>query len=64
VPTLRLLRPIVMGEPCLACHGPVEGINPRVLELIRAAYPEDLAVGYQAGDLRGAVSVLLRRSPE
>jgi hypothetical protein len=57
VQVLRLMRPIVIAEPCLACHGDPQGMDPSVLELIRAGYPEDRAVGYRAGDLRGAVSV-------
>jgi hypothetical protein len=56
-PVLRFLRPIMIAEPCLACHGDPGAIDPAVLELIRTRYPEDLAVGYSAGELRGAISV-------
>ena len=57
---LRYLRPIVMAEPCLACHGDPGQIDSSVLELIQTEYPEDRAVGYNAGDFRGAVSVRIR----
>ncbi len=57
---LRYLRPIVIAEPCLTCHGDPGQIDPSVLELIRDEYPEDRAVGYDAGDFRGIVSVRLR----
>jgi len=60
---LRLVRPILVAPPCLACHGDVSTIDPPVLELIRSRYPDDRAVGFEAGDLRGAVSVQLRLGP-
>jgi hypothetical protein len=52
---LHYLRPILVAEPCLACHG--DALDPAVRALIRERYPHDTAVGYRAGDLRGAVSV-------
>jgi len=58
--TLRYLRPIVIAQPCLACHGDPATIDPAVRAAIAERYPEDEAVGYRLGDLRGAVSV---RSP-
>lgn len=60
VPTLRYLRPVVVAGPCLACHGNPEAMAPELLEQIRARYPQDRAVGYAEGDLRGAVSVWIR----
>jgi hypothetical protein len=54
---LQYLRPIVVLERCLACHGPREQIPPAVRELLGRRYPDDRAVDYQAGDFRGAVSV-------
>jgi len=57
---LRLMRPIVIAEPCLACHGDPGVMEAEVLEMIQARYPEDRAFGYRAGDFRGAVSVRLR----
>ena len=53
----RVLRPITMEAPCLACHGDEAQIDPAVLAAIRAKYPTDVATGYQFGDLRGALWV-------
>ncbi|HEX6104047.1 MAG TPA: DUF3365 domain-containing protein [Gemmatimonadales bacterium] len=57
---VRFLRPIRVAKPCLACHGPPEGFAPGVRALLAERYPDDRAVGYEVGDLRGAVSVRLR----
>lgn len=54
---LRYLKPIVVREPCLACHGRREEIAPAVQRVLDERYPDDEATGYAAGDLRGAVSV-------
>lgn len=53
----RLVRPIALLERCTACHGDDTQIPPAARALITARYPEDRAVGYAPGDLRGAVSV-------
>lgn len=54
---LRYLKPIVIGKMCLQCHGEPTQIAPEIRELLKRQYPEDLAIGYREGDLRGAVSV-------
>ena len=56
---LRFLKPITIGGPCLACHGDPATMKPEVAVMIRERYPNDLAVGYLDGDLRGAVSVVV-----
>ena len=43
-------------KPCLACHG--ETINSVTAELIHKNSPNDLAIGYKAGDIRGAFSLI------
>jgi hypothetical protein len=48
-----VLRPIAVGTPCLKCHGPAEGIDPLVREVLARAYPLDKAVGFAPGELRG-----------
>ena len=55
--TLRYLRPIVIMPSCLACHGPADALDPEVAAMIAERYPEDEAIGYANGDLRGAFSV-------
>ena len=49
-------KPIVLGMPaCLKCHGlPGKDIDANTLELLQKKYPEDKAIGYKLGDLRGA----------
>jgi hypothetical protein len=55
--SLHLLRPIRVQPGCLACHGDAGDIAPEVRQILADRYPEDRAVGYAAGDLRGAISV-------
>lgn len=54
-PVARVLRPIRLEASCLACHGAPNSMNPVVLAVLRGRYPEDQALGYQEGDLRGAL---------
>ena len=53
--TFRWMRPIIVTETCLACHG--ERIDPRIHLLIGQEYPLDDASGYAEGQLIGAYSV-------
>jgi hypothetical protein len=48
-----VLRPIATLGVCLQCHGPATRLAPEVRESLAAAYPEDRAVGFTEGDLRG-----------
>jgi hypothetical protein len=54
---LRYLKPILVQAECLNCHGNRNNMMPEVKEIISQNYPEDKAIGYSVGDLRGAVSV-------
>lgn len=54
---LRYMQPIRVQAMCLSCHGDPAGIPAEVKEILASRYPKDLATGYKAGDLRGAVSV-------
>lgn len=54
---VRYLKPIIVQPECLNCHGNEEQISPAVKSLINKIYPEDKAINYQIGDLRGAVSI-------
>jgi len=47
---------------CVACHGGPEQISPEVKSKLSELYPNDKAVNYQPGQLRGAV-VLSRSAP-
>lgn len=54
---LRYIRPIMVQAECLNCHGSQTDIMPEVKTLIVQNYPDDKAVGYKSGDLRGALSI-------
>jgi len=45
------VTPIVTQPPCLTCHG--EDLAPEVEARLEALYPDDRAVGFRAGELRG-----------
>jgi hypothetical protein len=46
--------PIILGEPCLKCHGePNADIQSDHLQLIQAFYPQDHATGFALGNVRG-----------
>ena len=55
-------KPIVLQPMCVSCHGSPEQISPEVKAKLNELYPNDKAVGYQPGQLRGAV-VLSRSTP-
>lgn len=46
-------KPLRIGKLCLNCHGNSEDIPTKVKEALNEQYPEDMAIGYKAGDLRG-----------
>lgn len=46
-------KPMYVGQLCMRCHGSVDSFDAEVREGLRINYPEDLATGYQPGDLRG-----------
>jgi Protein of unknown function (DUF3365) len=53
---LRYMKAIPIGETCLACHG--NDVKMDVKAEIARLYPEDKAIGYKLGELRGAFSVI------
>jgi cytochrome c553 len=55
--------PIVTNAMCLQCHGaPGQEIAADTLETIRADYPDDLATGYGAGELRGIWVITMEKT--
>ncbi len=54
---LRYLEPLTIHAVCLSCHGDPTSFDPGVRRVLEQRYPDDRAVGYLTGDLRGAVSV-------
>jgi hypothetical protein len=56
--SMRYMKAIPMvAAPCAACHG--TAIAPDLLQTIRELYPADEAVGFKAGDIRGAFTIEL-----
>ena len=51
----RFMKAIPTMKPCLNCHG--EKVDPELYRLIRSYYPEDRAVGFRLGQLRGAFTL-------
>ncbi|MCK5696690.1 MAG: DUF3365 domain-containing protein [Gammaproteobacteria bacterium] len=49
----RYMKAMGVSKTCLNCHG--SGLLPAVQEKITSLYPEDKAVGYDVGDIRGAI---------
>jgi hypothetical protein len=58
-PVARYSRSIIVQGMCLSCHGPDSSLSPGLRDLLRQRYPDDHAIGYATGDLRGAVSVTI-----
>jgi hypothetical protein len=50
---LGALLPIRLKAECQMCHGPSDQIDEDVRSAIAASYPNDQAVGFVTGDLRG-----------
>lgn len=51
----RFAKAIKIAPVCLNCHGLT--ISPEVKQALSKHYPNDLATGYQPGDLRGIFSI-------
>jgi len=57
----KYYRPITLSKrDCLACHGSAEGMNAELRTLFGEHYPDDKALDYNRGDLRGAFVVEFR----
>jgi len=52
-------KPLRVNQFCLNCHGSVNEMKPEIVKVIRKKYPEDRAINYKPGDLRGAVKVVI-----
>jgi hypothetical protein len=50
---LGVTLPITTKEMCLTCHGPVEAMDPELVEKIARLYPEDQAKEFTEGEVRG-----------
>jgi len=53
----RYMRALPTQELCLNCHGLPERLTPAVQERLKALYPDDKAIGYRPGEIRGAMTI-------
>lgn len=56
----RYMKPLTVKTVCLQCHGTNDTMKSETLDLINQYYSKDKAIGYKEGDLRGAVSVMIK----
>lgn len=55
---VRFMAPIILKELCLNCHGvPGTNVLDQNMEVINQYYPQDRAIDYSLGDLRGIWSI-------
>ncbi len=54
----RYMKPIMMQEMCLACHG--SNLSQDLKSEIAKSYPDDKAVGFNLSELRGAFTLVQR----
>lgn len=59
----RYAKAIRVQPLCLNCHGQDKDIQPGVRAVLAQYYPNDVATGYQLGDLRGAISIKQKINP-
>ena len=52
-------QPIKMGRFCLKCHGASKSLDEKVALALQDKYPDDKALDYSAGDLRGMFVVTI-----
>jgi len=53
----QVYKPLVIEAKCLMCHGEQKNINTKVYKTISENYPQDKAINYKLGELRGAFIV-------
>ncbi len=53
----RYMKALPVQPLCLGCHGQAEQLSPAVREKLGALYPDDKAVGYRQGEIRGAMTL-------
>lgn len=54
---IKYYEPLVISEACVICHGKEASIAKETADKIKKLYPNDKAVGYEIGDLRGLIVV-------
>ena len=57
-------EPIYIGKLCLKCHGDETKIDNKAVVALKEKYPEDNAINYSDGDLRGMSVVYINNHDE
>jgi hypothetical protein len=55
--TLRYMKALPTQALCLSCHGAEAQIAPEAKDKLKQLYPNDQAIGYTEGQIRGALTV-------
>ena len=55
----RYLKPLFIEKSCLDCHGTKEKVRPEIRSFLEKRYPNDKALEYKEGELRGGISVII-----
>lgn len=53
----RYVKALPVQPLCLSCHGPADQLSPAVKDVLGKLYPNDQAIGYSVGQIRGAISI-------
>lgn len=53
----RYMKALPVQQLCTSCHGSTEAIPADVATKLHALYPDDKAVGYSVGQIRGAMTI-------
>lgn len=53
----RYMKALPTIELCLQCHGTSDQVSPAVQAKLKELYPDDKAVGYGVGQIRGAITI-------
>jgi hypothetical protein len=53
----RYMKALPTKALCMTCHGAPETFDSDLSEQLRKLYPDDKAVGYRPGDIRGAITM-------
>lgn len=56
-PVFRYMKALPVGDVCVKCHGPAEGLDAELKARLADSYPHDQATGYSKGQIRGALTV-------
>lgn len=53
----RFVRALPVQPLCLSCHGLAAQLSPAIKARLSEHYPNDRAIGYSEGQIRGAISI-------